>query len=401
MEFATGTQLVNMLRKLCNEVRSRIWIASPFIGSWAAVRKILGRSWVDNPNVIVKLLTDISDSRGIDQETIKCFRDRGKIKAIIGLHAKIYIIDDVAILSSENLTNTAFSKRYEVGIFLSDKEAGPLIKLYDEWWTNVADEIPLDWAPKFTYRTQPKEREETLGEKLKILWQLPPDPGDPFPKLTPRFLDYESFLRTYSDFAKTYKMIQRLWPKTPLFFETDAFLNYLFHHAKGLPTRKYCKTNPRQLNRNEREKEIKKYVFLFKKWLSEGSEDVETSRWREEGSKIIKSLLSQNKIDKVDKKEIKQVVDRLNCMNSVPLAKSMFLNPKNNDVATIRRSWTNLLYGTAPLQSRMSDCKNSLKFFGRSSIHELLGYFEPTKYPLRNTNSSAGLRFFGYDVSVY
>jgi len=85
----------------------------------------------------------------------------------------------------------------------------------------------------------------------------------------------------------------------------------------------------------------------------------------------------------------------------MPLAKSMFLNPRNNDIKTICNAWENLFYGTAPLQSKMSECKNSLKYFGRSSIHELLGYFEPNKYPLRNSNSSAGLRFFGYDISAY
>lgn len=401
MEFGTGTQLVNKLRSLCNSVQKRLWIASPFIGNWTAVRKILGRKWVDDGNVMVRLITDTSDINNLNYETIKCFRDRGEIKSIRGLHAKIYIIDDCAILTSANLTNTAFSKRYEIGIFLSEVEASSLINLYNEWWVNVAENIPPDWTPKISRRSSIKEKEETSAEGLPDLWELPPDPGDPFYKLTPRFLDYDSFLRSYRDFAETYMKVQRIWPKTPLYFETDSFLNYLFHHAPKTPTREYKKKKPRWFSKDERKKEVKKYASLFKKWISEGSDSVENTRWREEGSKIIRKLLSRENILEIDRDDIKQVVDQLNCMNSMPLAKSMFLNPNNNKITKIRTAWRNLLYGDSPLQARMSDCKNTLKYFGRSSIHELLGYFKPYEYPLRNTNSSAGLRFFGYDVSAY
>lgn len=389
------------MRNLCDQVKKRLWIASPFIGNWPAVRKILGRKWVDNGDINVRLITDISENGNLNPVTIKWFRNRGEIKTIKGLHAKIYIIDDSAILSSANLTSTAFSKRYEVGILLSDKEAQTLFDLYSDWWNKVANDIPLDWTPKAYQHKVSKEKEETFGKNLKVLWPLPPDPGNPVSKLIPRFLDYESFLQLYSDFAKEYSKIQRLWPDTYLFFETDAFLNYLFHHAPGKPTQRFRKDKPRTLDRQSRKKEIRKYAALFKKWLSEGSEGLETSRWRQEGSKKIKEILSKDKIERLGKEEIKQVVDILNCMNSMPLAKAMFLNPQNNNVKAIQSAWKNLLYGAAPLQVRMSECKNRLKYFGRSSIHELLGYFNPDKYPLRNTNSSAGLRFFGYDISVY
>ena len=396
-----GTQLVNRLRELCNHVQKRLWIASPFIGNWRTARRILGRKWVDNGNVMVRLITDTFDSSNLNYETIKCFHDRGEIKHIRGLHAKIYIIDDCVILTSANLTNTAFSKRYEIGIFLSKVEAKSVIDLYNEWWENIAKKVPPDWTSKISSRGTTKEKEEITWEELPVLWKLPPDPGDPHYKLAPRFLDYNSFLRSYRDFAETYMKIQRIRPRSPLYFETDSFLNYLFHHAPGTPTLQYKKKNPRWLSKDERKKEVKKYASLFRKWISEGSDGVEKTRWREEDSKIIRKLLSKEDILKIDRDNIKQVVDRLNCMKSMALNKSMFLNPKNNKIKKIRTSWRNLLYGGGPLQARMSDCKNTLKYFGRSSIHELLGYFKPYEYPLRNTNSSAGLRFFGYDVSAY
>jgi hypothetical protein len=403
MEIETGSLLVNKLRSLCDCVQKRLWIASPFIGNWTAVRKILGRRWVDDGNVVVRLITDISEISNFNYKTIKCFHERGEIKSIKGLHAKIYIIDDWALLTSANLTNTAFSKRYEIGVFLFGEEAKSLINIYNEWWENVVEDIPLDWVSKLSHQRKIiNEKEEVSGKGLPVLWKLPPDPGDPYYKFAARFLDYDSFLSSYHKFAEIYvKNAQRIWPDAPLYFETDSFLNYLFHHAPGTPTRQYKKKEPRRLSEKERKREIIKYFRLFKKWVSEGSEGIEKTRWREESSKEIRKLLSKENILKINRDDIKKVVDQLNCMNSVPLAKSMFLNPKNNKVEKIRDAWTSLLHGDKPRPARMNYCKNTLKYFGRSSIHEILGYFEPDKYPLRNTNSNAGLRFFGYDVSAY
>jgi len=49
----------------------------------------------------------------------------------------------------------------------------------------------------------------------------------------------------------------------------------------------------------------------------------------------------------------------------------------------------------------MSECDGRLRHFGKSSIQELVAFYRPNKFPLRNTNANAGLRFFGYDVPVY
>lgn len=246
-----------------------------------------------------------------------------------------------------------------------------------------------------------KEKEETSDKGLKNLWKLPSDPGDPTNNLASRFLDYESFLRIYRDFAESYRKAGRIWRNSPLYFETDSFLNYLFHHAPGTPTKLYKREKPRSLNEYERQKEIREYASQFKEWISKGSEGVERGHSRDDASRIINKLLDKEKILTIDRNDIKQVIDQLNCMNSLPLNKSRFLNPKNNETNKVRIAWKNLLYGDAPLPVRMNDCKNALEYFGRSSIHELLGFFEPKKFPLRNTNSNAGLRFFGYEVSVY
>ena len=401
MKILTGQQLVETLRGACDKASKRLWIASPFIGHSSSVRRILGRKWIDEGSFSVRLITDLLNANNFNYETLKYFYDRGTIKDMEGVHAKIYIVDNDALVTSANLTNTAFSKRYEIGIFLSDREAEDIISLYEKWWESIANNIPTNWLPKIARKHAKAEKEETTGHPLETLWNLPSDPGAPGKTLTQRFLDYEAFRAIYQDFASTYAKIQRIWPKRPLYFETDSFLNYLFHHASGLPTKKYYKAKPRVLSKEEREKEIKKYAELFKKWILDGSEGVEAEPWREEHSQTVKELLSKKNIEELDAKKIKQVADCLHCLNSMPIQKHKFINPKNNNIQTIKVAWKDLLYGEDALPIRMNRCKDRLKSFGRSSIQEILGNYDPEKYPIRNTNCNSGLRFFGYDVSSY
>jgi hypothetical protein len=393
MKIIYEDKLVKELRQLCDNVKKRIWIASPFIGNWESVRRILGKKWLDDDNVEVKLLTDITNNgKNINKKTFDFIRNKGEVKSIKGLHAKIYIIDDLAIITSANLTGTAFSKRYEVGILLSKNESKTTIDLYNNWWNNVAEIVPSDWVNKII-QGKDKFEGEPLFETLEELWKLPKDPGE-VSKPVIYFRDYNKFLRYYKEFANIYKKIQRLNKNSYLYFETDAFLDYLYHHATNTPSKNYDKKKPRKLNEAQRKKEIKKYALKFKVWFNKNKDN-----FREKASKKIKKLLRKDKIEKLTKNEVEEIISQFNCMNSYVINKVKFLN--NNNLEVIRKAWKNLIYGEGPLEIRMSKCKSSLKYFGKSSIQEFIAYYEPDKYPLRNTNSNSGLRFFGYDISAY
>jgi phosphatidylserine/phosphatidylglycerophosphate/cardiolipin synthase-like enzyme len=64
------------------------------------------------------------------------------------LHAKIYLIDDSAIVTSANLTNTAFAKRFEIGLFLSGKEISGVEKTYSKWFKEYSDDVLSTWKPE-------------------------------------------------------------------------------------------------------------------------------------------------------------------------------------------------------------------------------------------------------------
>jgi hypothetical protein len=209
------------------------------------------------------------------------------------------------------------------------------------------------------------------------------------------FASYQVSLKQYKALADEYASIQRLWIDAPLFLELDSFLNYLYHTAEGRPSFAYHDVEePRKLAAEERRRELGEHAAAFREWASHSPDE----RWREIYSKRIQGLLAKGHIDDLVAGEAKQVVDCLNCMNAYQLNKHKFLNPGNNSIEAIRSAWKALLHGSGNEQARMQKCGKALKSFGTSSIQELLGWFSPNLYPIRNTNSDSGLRFFGYRV---
>jgi hypothetical protein len=180
MQILHGENLVKELRRLADNVEERLWIAVPYIGNPVAMRKILGRRWFDSPSVSVKLLTDTSDLAYIDAKTIQYFHKKGEVRTLTGLHAKIYIIDNDCLITSANLTGTAFSKRHEIGILCDSSEAKKVITTFDTWWKmskNVESHEPADTSP--IVKRPPKEYtgEEYTTVLLPALFNLPNDPG--------------------------------------------------------------------------------------------------------------------------------------------------------------------------------------------------------------------------------
>ena len=107
--------LVDELRSAFDTASKRIWIAVPFIGQWKSVERILGRNWMMEKDIDFRLITDIYGG-SLSEDTYLVLREFAKMRSLSGLHAKLYIIDDFILLTSANLTGTAFSKRFEIGL---------------------------------------------------------------------------------------------------------------------------------------------------------------------------------------------------------------------------------------------------------------------------------------------
>jgi hypothetical protein len=387
-----GNELVNELREKANVVKKRLWIIVPYIGTMNAVLKILGKEWLENSAIDFKLLTDISDLSAINTETVKQFYERGNVKTLTGLHAKIYIIDDTALITSANLTGTAFSKRHEIGVFT--EEVTEIIRVFEEWW-NKAEIINLDDLQRIK-QTKNKGDGDEPKLPLKTIWKLPKSPST-LVKKRHQYVKYERLLLDFKDFAKKYQKVQRLWSDEPIFMEIDGLFNFLFHEDIS-PSREYKDAKPRSLTENEQEVEIKKWAKKYRKWNKQQSE--EDIEWRKNNTIVVQDLLSKENIDKLNFDKLEDVLSSLNSMNSYAINKVRVLNPSNNSIENIRNAFKILIHGTAPVGARIKECESEIKYFGKSSANELIGCFYPKKFPLINQNSISGLRFFGYQSKM-
>jgi len=161
-------------------------------------------------NVEVCLLTDETGSP--NGETLKRFEQRGPIYHLTGLHAKLYIVDDFVLLTSANLTDTAFTKRHETGVILQGDDAHAAVDLFRAWCLLPSLRL-FDWGTLGRLVHRNRNAGEDGSEALPQLFQLPPDPGDfGSHELTNIFLDYERFLNSYKTLRDAYVSVQRIWP---------------------------------------------------------------------------------------------------------------------------------------------------------------------------------------------
>ncbi len=399
MKILTNQDLVDRLRKISDKVTHRLWIAVPYIGGVTTIRRILGKAWFENPGVSVRLITDVAEASNVATETIDLFHQRGEVKSLSGLHAKIYIIDDICLLTSANLTNTAFRKRYEVGIILTGNQAQRVVNVFDNLW-KTSENIKPETFAEIVSENHDSNEDSNSGNLLDTLWELPTDPGDFLSNPSKRFLNYDRILADYKDFSEKYSSVQRLWAGKPLYLEIDGLFNFLYHHAPGVPSKEFSTGEPRKLSEKQQLAEIKKWGNEYRKWnltrrIDRGEDDI---NWRIRNSKFLKKQLAPSNINSIKKSDVYEILNRLNCMNAYPFNKTNIV--KNNSLSDIKRGINELVNGKEPLAVRMNNC-NKIKNLGSSSMNELLGFTYPNKYPLVNKNSNSGLRFFGYQLKAY
>jgi len=333
MKTLYGVQLVNTIRKTVDQVQKRLWIAVPYIGSSKAITSVLGIKWFEDPKISVKLLTDASDFSKFNLSSLKLFIQRGEIKDLLGLHTKIYLIDDYCFVTSANLTNTAFSKRYEIGVLIEGKEIKEVEKVFEKYW-EIAKRIETIKINKILSSDENKDSlEYKYGIKLPILNRLPKSINISKEKIKKKFLDYPLLLEEYKTLTKMYSGIQRVYPNAPLYLEIDTFLNYLYHEAPRTPSNSYKDKPARYLSEKAQLQAIKKYAKEFKHFCKY-SENYFHMREQLKSHKLITEILQERKIKSLSKKDILNVFNRVNALNSYPINKTRIFN--NNSLSKLR-----------------------------------------------------------------
>lgn len=395
MHVFTGQELVNEFRKLADTVKRRLWVCVPYIGGVRLVTQVLGKNWHDEASVNVKLITDVSDLSCINTDTLMFFKERGEIRTLLGLHAKIYIVDDSCIISSANLTNTAFTKRQEIGVFLKGREAMETIKIFSKLWDS-SEPIPVEKMAEV--RDTHHESCEDYKPRFPTRFKLPENPGAPTKNLSKKFLNYQSLVDEFNSFAQLYlKGVKRIWPDTPINFEIDGLFDYLFHSDPKTPSKEFSDGSYAILTEVQQMRRIESAAKKYKIW-NEQKMNGKDIYWRLDRSETIKQLSSPDQILKLDKSKIEELLLCTNSMRSDQRNLAKIL--KDNSIKEIRSALNELINSPAELSSRMAYC-NRIRGIGQSTMNELVGFANPENYPLINKNSCSGLRYFGYQIKAH
>ena len=376
----SGQHLVNALREHCDQAKERIWIASPYIGNFKDVQKIIGGNWMRS-HIDFRVLTDV-ESGFIRHDTYTGFiaSPNTKIRSLFNLHAKISLIDDWCLLTSANLTGMAFSARHEVGQVVSGPEQ--VVKLFDQWWRKAQAVSSLPPSPSKTIT----DREDL--PKPKRLYKLPKytsGASDQFLKKCDQFKEFASLYESIT--GRNQQMVREGFS---LYEEVDYFFNYLYHYHPDEPSKEYTK-EVRSLTSREVKQEIRRYFKLMSMSYAPGS-----GQWRLERRDRIRELLPFKAGSSPRKEKIKEVLDCLHCLHSYGWHKPKIL--AENDPRSIARAWNRLIQAPSINSQLLEEVIGEIKHFGMSSACELIAWYYPEKYPMINSNSESGMRFFGFDI---
>ena len=359
-----------------------VQVASPYIGTFKDVQKIIGGNWMRS-HIDFRVLTDV-ESGFIRHDTYTGFiaSPHTEIRSLFNLHAKIYLIDDWCLLTSANLTGMAFSARHEVGQVVSSLEQ--VVKLFDQWWGKAQ---AVSSVPKSLPKSPPKslaDREDL--PKPKVLYKLPKytsGASDQFLKKCDQFKEFASLYESVT--GRNQQMVREGFS---LYEEVDYFFFFLYDRHPEKPSKEYTK-EVRSLTSREVKQEIRRY---FKSMPYEPEEE----QWRLERRDRIQELLPFKAGSSPRKEEIKEVLDCLHCLDHYGRNKKNIL--AKNKPQSIARAWNKLIEAPSINSQLIKEVIGKIKYFGRSSACELIGWYYPEEYPKINLNSESGMRFFGFDI---
>ena len=379
--------LASTLRAHCDSAKHRIWICAPFIGGRRDILRIIGGSWMRR-DIDFRVVTDI-ETGFIRQDTFEEFNSNhpGSIKSLKGLHAKVYIVDDWCLVSSANLTGTAFSKRYEIGT--DDADLFEVESFYNTLWDNKKSKVVESWR-KGKKLSQAEFEDGPLS--YDRLTNLPTYSAE-----TNKMDKYLAQCSKYIDFAELYREVtgrcqDMVSDGFTLLQEVDYLFNYLEHECEECVSKDLNKVQPR--TKSSQRALIKKY---FKEISRHYKQNQEHELRRVRSAKLVKKLTSPSRIIALSKDEVRQVLDTFNCFGlgtNMHGHASKFI--EENTIDDIRLHWDNLLNKGDITAAKVKECCE-LRHCGDSSVSELIAWRFPDKYPIMNTCSKKGLWFFGIE----
>lgn len=369
MKLLTEQEQYDTVSAMCRSAKKRVWIASPYVGDLKSIYQIIDGKW-ERPGVECRVLTDI-DTGIFGPDTFDRMNKCGvEIRSLRSLHAKIYIVDDECVVTSANLTGTAFLARYEMGVKLD--EVSEVEAVYNRWWDMAKGVTELPPRRKSKH----SEYEDPRGYKRKFT-------SEPYYSKQDA---YDAILDEYGEFANMYFKLTGGIKEMEAdgfkrYFQMDFFFSHIYQ--EGWLQDKKPQTEKQRNNL---------IISFYNKAKDFYLNNRNSQHWRLDRYETIQKHLKS--LDKLDWDGLEEILGCLNTMDSLPINKTRILGHGNNELTKIRDALKALLETKRPTKRDIRKIFNGIYGFGEASATELLGWYRPEEYPIINHRPEEGLKFF-------
>ena len=397
---------------------SQAYLASPFFSTYAPIQTLTAQGCkvrllvrlcsITPPPVVRQALND-------PNVTMRYYTSRH-------FHAKLYIIDDVALVGSANLTNSGLMTNREVSIVLrKDRDPGfeALPSLFNLFW-DYADTMTPDVCSEYeqAYKMIGKAQEDAQFQAH--LEKFVPPASPPSAKVgSDRVSARRSFIqglrRKYDEqlipaFYEVKAAFAEVGKRRPEFegsdpeIELGRFLGWL--RIARAPGEAWLLAE--LLDGTQRKQRI---VHFVEDWHS--VEDMAVGDMflgDSEVENIARLRATFASPEEIEKLKYDELFDSLSCVHAfydrlrfvaggLPGLRIEF--GQKNSLSAIKSTITYLLHGQGTALERAYDCiydeKRRLSGFGEACVMELLGWMDNDRPPI-NGRTIKALRFLGFDV---
>jgi hypothetical protein len=337
-------------------------------------------------------------------------------------HAKLYIIDDVALVGSANLTESGLMTNRELSVVLrKDRDPGfdALPSMFNIFWDyadTMTAEICSEYEKAFKKMGNATEEAEFQAHLEKFVSAVaPPSAKVGSDRVTSRRSFIQGLRRKYDEelipaFNEVAAIFDELGQRRPEFagadpeIELGRFLGWL-RVAGGAGDDWHL---AELLDQDQRRKRI---LHFLEDWISvkdttagdmlQGDSEVENI------ALLRKTMASPDEIEKLSYDELFESLssvhafyDRLRFVSGgLPGLRVEF--GQKNTLRAIKSTITYLLHGPGAALERAYDClydeKRRLSGFGEAGVMELLGWMDKDRPPI-NGRTIKALRFLGFNV---
>lgn len=338
-----------------------------------------------------------------------------------GFHAKLYIVGNVALVGSANLTDNGLKTNREVSVVLrKDENSGfdDLVSLYDMFWSSaetLTPDILAQYVRAFRTIGNPVEEVE-FQTKLEM---LVPSAHVPSAKVgSDRVTKERNFLQRYHRkydeqlipaFREVEDVFVKFGKRRPEFegedplIEIGRFLGWC--RLVQAPGEIWKETG--LAGRDERRDRIRSSLAG---WVTSTDTKAGDMYYADKETGLIhrlrKTMATPDSIGELSYDDMFEALIGVHAFNDrlrhIRGGKSgLKAQFAENSLPRIKTTLTHLLHGPGLALNRAYDCIHSeqwkLTGFGEACVMELLGWLDPNRPPI-NGRTVKALRFLGFDV---